>query len=105
MRNGRTSSLRLVATAFLIAVVGCDSSDQIQGVVTPSFSSSEHSWSLPVSELVLYQSRVATQSASAIMGQSGGRLSVAKHILDVPRRAVSENTLFTMTVVGGDTVH
>jgi hypothetical protein len=93
-------SLRLtpILLFFAVLVASCDHArepEQLSGA--PAF---DNSWR--TGELVTTTEPTTTSSVSAVIGPAGGVIENGENQLSVPPMAVTENTMFTFAIVGGN---
>jgi hypothetical protein len=96
MLKGPLSRLAPIALLALV-LPGCEKAqtpEQLTGA--PALS---HNWNS--GELVQTESPTATSSVSAVIGPAGGVLRNGENELRIPPMAVSEDTEFRFTMVGG----
>jgi hypothetical protein len=96
-----------IALMVMLASVGCqEPAGELMAVPQAdiSFVSQEKGGGQTTNNVKLVPARdqVSQQTGSAVIDSRGGKLSVGGHTIIVPKRAVSEATVFTMVVLGGE---
>ena len=99
----RMRSLAVLAI-FMAAFSACDG-DRTQSLTGPEAQFSDWQWAQPVTEVVTTTDTSETTTVVAVVGTAGAKIQNGDHILVIPRKAVSGDTQFTFTVVGGTNIH
>ena len=113
--------IRPLAALALILVTGVAGCDSLGSPVAPTFTPSYGRGGgggggggggsddpPPTSgwlELITTTVSVTETTVVQVVGKSGGNIQLGPHSLFIPRRAVLEDTQFTLTIVGGDFIH
>ena len=92
-------SLRLapVLLCFAVMLAACDQANEPEQLSAPAF---DNSWR--GGGLVTITEPTTTSSVSAVIGSAGGVIRNGENELSVPPMAVTEDTWFTFTMVGGN---
>jgi hypothetical protein len=100
----RRSSLATVA--LMMALVGCDRTSDTGLLLEPKHESEQVliSWKFGNGYRVVSETEESVGSVEAVIDQSGGMLTLGKHLLLVPPYAVGAPTTFKMVKEDGDHV-
>lgn len=86
-----------VLVALVLSLAGCDSvGTPVEPMDDPSYSTS--AWI----DLVTTDVSVTDETTVQVVGRRGGEVHAGQHSLFIPRGAVSEDTEFSVRLVGGD---
>jgi len=83
-------------------VFACDNAPTSDAVGLPSYSYASSHGNVHLAKTTTYNDSLIT--SQAVISRAGGRISVGRHELVVPRGAVRHPTRFTVTVETGDNV-
>jgi hypothetical protein len=103
----RYAKLRF-APLLLIAAIGGASCSELRESPTSPEASPQYgvgTYTQAADPLVVRYTHANAESTSAVVGADGGALVVGGHVMTVPKNAVPDATLFTMTVVDGYNIH
>jgi hypothetical protein len=92
-----------LALSLATTLAACDGISQATDVVetAPAFSKGGKK----IQELVKLHTPAVGETGSITVNSQGGTLTVGGHMLYIPDRAVTKQTLFIMTVMPGDYIH
>ena len=94
------------ALALMVALAGCESASDSGLLLEPKHETEQVliSWKFGNGFTVVRETEETVGSVEAVIGRSGGVLSLGQHLLVVPAYAVTGNTTFRMEKEDGDHV-